>query len=61
MSLIEKIDTIDWSVVENAEKTLADTLEEFQINVDALLESITSDMMRWKKQNADLVAKHEAD
>ena len=49
MSLIEKIDTIDWSVVENAEKTLADTLEEFQINVDALLESITNDMMRWKQ------------
>ena len=61
MRLIEKIDSIDWSVVERAEATLANTLAEFQVNVDALLESITKDMKRWKNQNADLIAKHEID
>ena len=61
IKLLNKVNVIDWATIQKAEQTIADTLEEFQISVDAFMETINNDMSRWKNQNASLVAKHEAD
>ena len=61
IKLLNKVNIIDWATIQKAEQTIADTLEEFQISVDAFMETIKNDMGRWKSQNASLIAKHEAD
>ena len=56
---LERIDKIDWHIVNKAELLAAEAQAEFKSLVDSFETNISHDLIRWKRTQTDLSAKYE--
>jgi iron-sulfur cluster repair protein YtfE (RIC family) len=59
LKMLQKIEKIDWNVLNKGEMLVAKTISEFNFAIESLKDDIKVDLKNWKQNNTELEAKYE--